>query len=101
MEYSSIESRIPLAELPVYKQMRSMPREQKLLLWQLIKDMNKDNIAIYHGDYGHLIYLLEKQFISHNKLYPYKKNEYSLFILQSAPHLLRILKRESEGRFRI
>jgi hypothetical protein len=100
MKLSSIENRIPEAELPVYKQLSSMPREYKLLLWQLIKQMNKDNIAIYRGDFNKLHFLLEKKLILHNKLYPFKRNEYSLFILQTAPHLLRILKRESESNNR-
>jgi hypothetical protein len=95
MGFSSIESRIPEAEKKVWNSLINLPRHHKQLLWNLIKDMNKDNITIYRGELQNLKYLSNQKLIYINNLYPYKRNEYSLIIMQDSPHLLRILKRMS------
>ncbi|GEL77831.1 hypothetical protein [Tenuibacillus multivorans] len=91
---AQILKRIPEHERETYRTMRKLNRINKQLLWQLIRDSNKENVTIYKGKKTDLEVLLNKRLISINKAYKSKGQEMSLFVLVRAPYLIRVLKRE-------
>ncbi|MFD2637825.1 hypothetical protein [Piscibacillus salipiscarius] len=89
-----ILSRIPEDERHVYQSMTQLKSEDKHLLWELIKDTNKENVTLYTGDLEKLHELLNKQLIHINTAYKTRDKKVSLFVLNRAPYLIRLLKRE-------
>ncbi|TFB22872.1 hypothetical protein E3U55_06435 [Filobacillus milosensis] len=91
---SYILNRIPDEEKSIYQTMRHLDHSDKQILWKLIKDSNKENVAIYKGNQSTLNGLLNKRLIDINRAYKTKGPEISLFVLNRAPYLMRVLKRE-------
>ncbi|WP_175615859.1 hypothetical protein [Piscibacillus halophilus] len=89
-----ILKRIPEHERKIYRTMTNLSRVNKHLLWQLIKESNKENVAIYTGDLEKLRELLNKQLVHINTAYQTNSQKVSLFVLNRAPYLIRLLKRE-------
>ncbi|WP_124221790.1 hypothetical protein [Aquisalibacillus elongatus] len=94
MSKGEILKRIPEREQFIYKTMTELQLSDKELLWHLIKQSNKENVAIYDDTLSKLRPLLDQQLIHLNQSYKPSTNEVSLFILNRAPYLMRVLKRE-------
>lgn len=90
-----ILNRIPENEQRIYLTMTKLNQIDKHKLWELIKESNKENITIYTGDLNRIRELLNRQLVHINKAYKTKnRKEVSLFVLNRAPYLIRLLKRE-------
>lgn len=66
---TNILSRIPEHEKELYQVMKQLDQSNKRLLWQLIKNSNKENVTIYKGSQEELSTLLNKRLISYNSVY--------------------------------
>lgn len=66
---TNILSRIPEHEKELYQVMKQLDQSNKRLLWQLIKNSNKENVNIYKGSQEELSTLLNKRLISYNSVY--------------------------------
>lgn len=94
-QFADIGDRIPATEKETWELLKNLPKTQKLLMWKLIKETNKDGITIYRGSRNELQSLLDKGLIVQNTLYK-GRGEVSLFVLPYSQYLLRILLRKQE-----
>jgi DNA integrity scanning protein DisA with diadenylate cyclase activity len=88
--------KINLSELPdrekmIYQQITKLTKNEKQLLWHLIKNTNIEGITLYPKIENEMKSLIKHEFIAINEIY--RGEGYSFFILQRAPYLLRQLKK--------
>jgi len=77
-------------EKQTMKKMKALHIAEKRLLWELIKQTNKDGIAIYNGSINDLQFLINKNLIVINTWYTGKGN--SIIVLPTSQTLIRKLQ---------
>ena len=87
---------VTIAELPerekvIYDKITKLTKEEKQMLWHLIKHSNIEGISLYPKIKETIITLIKHEFIAINEIY--QGEGYSFFILQKAPYLLKQLKK--------
>lgn len=90
---------IPKREVRYYNELKSLSREEKLFLWEMMRGASKkEHIYIYNGEKSILKKFIKLKLISINKLYKPRNDELSLFILPYAPTLLKELRKKNKGK---
>ena len=79
-------------DILVWNKIIKQDLNSKKILWNLIKNSNKDQIIIYYDDIKKLTSLLNNTLILINPFYRSQSGEISLIILPDSPKLLRIIK---------
>lgn len=88
--------KVSITELPdrekvIYQKITQMPKQEKQMLWHLIKHTNIEGFALHPKMEKEMLSLIRQEFIAINEIY--QGEGFSFFILQKAPYLLRQLKR--------
>lgn len=81
---------LPEDEIRVYHVMKGLKKAEKLVLWELIQQSNKDHISLYPEVSREIRRLEARGLISLNS--HYDGSEYSFFVLRNAPYLMKKLR---------
>lgn len=88
-----LEFDLSSTELATYELLKTLPKNQKKLIWFLINNTNKDNICLFDGKKSDLFYLENLELLFINPFYKSYSLEISLFILPNTPRLIKVFKR--------
>lgn len=86
----SLISELPQLDQIVFEHMKTLGKEEKHLLWYLIKDADKNGIALYPSENKVVQSLMQKRFVSKNDWY--EGTKISVHVLPYAPFLLQKLR---------
>jgi len=86
----SILDILPQKEREVYEQLSMLSPSEKELLYTLIKNVDKNGVALYPGSNEIMKALMKKGYVKRNELY--KGPGHSYFVFSKAPYLLNKLR---------
>ncbi|WP_156288982.1 hypothetical protein [Oceanobacillus salinisoli] len=84
---------IPDEEKKTYDTLSALPKNEKRLIWQLIRESNIEGITMYKRNPKTLNYLRSQGLIAINPLYKSSNHEVSVFVLRNSPYLQRLLRK--------
>lgn len=88
-------NKLPKAEKEIFQYILSLSKSNKKILWGIIKQTSKDGVCTFNGEYNNIKTLVDSKILQINNYYMSKNRVISVFVLPSAPYLLRKLRRRS------
>jgi hypothetical protein len=90
---------LPAKEQTTYKQLRTLPDPEKRVLHMLLKDTDKNGVALYPQESLEILSLIWKGYIAKNP--SYHGMNYSYFVLPKNPCLMNALRQYTQRSKRV
>jgi hypothetical protein len=90
---------LPANEQRIYQQLRTLPDSEKRVLHKLLKDTDKNGVALYSQESLEILSLIWKGYIAKNP--SYHGMNYSYFVLPKNPCLMNALRQYTQRSKRV